>query len=74
MHNQTYTTERRTLSIFLNSDGDTAPYQELRKRRITTDTTQNMEGLLTLEELTKCLFNHMKGGSSPGIDGVYYNY
>ena len=33
-----------------------------------------MEGLLTLEELTDCLFNHMKGGSSPGIDGFTVNH
>ena len=69
LHNQT-----SHIIDFLNSDGDTAPYQELFKRRITPDTAQNMEGLLTLDELTTCLFNHMKGGSSPGIDGFTVNH
>ena len=59
---------------YLNSDGDTAPYEELNKKRITPDTAQKMEGLLTLKELTDSLFNHMKGGSSPGIDGFTVNH
>ena len=59
---------------YLNSDGDNAPYEELCKKRITPDVAQSMEGLLTLEELTDCLFNHMKGGSSPGIDGFTVNH
>ena len=59
---------------FLNSDGDTAPYGEICNRRITPDTAQSMEGLLTIDELTDSLFNHMKGGSSPGIDGFTVNH
>ena len=59
---------------YLNSDGDTAPCEELYKKRITPDTAQKMEGLLTLNELTDSLFNHMKGGSSPGIDGFTVNH
>ena len=33
-----------------------------------------MEGLLTMEEHTKALFKHMKGSSSPGIDGFTVNH
>jgi hypothetical protein len=33
-----------------------------------------MEGLLTHSELTKALFTHMKGSSSPGIDGFTVNH
>ena len=33
-----------------------------------------MEGMLTTEELTHCLFNVMNGTSSPGLDGFTVNY
>ena len=33
-----------------------------------------MEGLLTIEEDTTALFKHMKGSSSPGIDGFTVNH
>ena len=33
-----------------------------------------MEGLLSIEELTTALFKHMKGSSSPGIDGFTVNH
>ena len=33
-----------------------------------------MEGLLTMEELSTALFKHMKGSSSPGIDGFTVNH
>ena len=33
-----------------------------------------MEGLLTTHELTNSLFKHMKGNSSPGIDGFTVNH
>ena len=33
-----------------------------------------MEGLLADDELTYCLFNKMKGSSSPGIDGFTVNH
>ena len=33
-----------------------------------------MEGMLTTDELTKCLFKSMKGASSPGIDGFTVNH
>ena len=69
MHNDT-----QDIINFLNSDGDTAPYQEICKKQITPETAQSMEGLLTLDELTNSLFNHMKGGSSPGIDGFTVNH
>ena len=58
---------------FLNSDND-EPLQELNKRKLAPDAAQKMEGLLTIEELTNSLFNHMKGNSSPGIDGFTVNH
>ena len=66
--------DTENIIAYLNSDGDTAPYEELCKKRITPDIAQKMEGLLTMEELTKCLFTHMKGSSSPGIDGFTVNH
>ena len=69
LHNSTH-----DIIKYLNSDGDTAPYEELCKKKITHETAQKMEGLLTITELTDCLFNHMKGGSSPGIDGFTVNH
>ena len=69
LHNST-----QDIIKYLNSDGDTAPYEEICKKKITQETAQNMEGLLTITELTECLFNHMKGGSSPGIDGFTVNH
>ena len=59
---------------FLSSDEDTKPLEELNKRQITRQLSNSMEGLLTVEELTKCLFNVMKGASSPGCDGFTVNY
>ena len=59
---------------FLNSDNDTNPLNEVNKRKITPENAQTMEGLLTIEELTSSLFNHMKGNSSPGIDGFTVNH
>ena len=32
-----------------------------------------MEGLLTLKEMKEALFVHMKGSSSPGVDGFTVN-
>ena len=59
---------------FLNSDDDTEPLQEINKRKLAPDAAKKMEGLLTIEELTNSLFNHMKGNSSPGIDGFTVNH
>ena len=69
LHNDT-----QDIISFLNSDGDTAPYKEVCKKQITPDVAQSMEGLLTVDEMTNSLFNHMKGGSSPGIDGFTVNH
>ena len=69
LHNNT-----QDIINYLNSDGDTAPYEEVCKRQISPNLAQKMEGLLTIEEMTNCLFNHMKGGSSPGIDGFTVNH
>ena len=59
---------------FLNSDGDTRPLEALNKRKLTKTNSMQMEGLLTHSELTKALFTHMKGSSSPGIDGFTVNH
>ena len=59
---------------FLNSDRDSKPMEELQKRKVTPQKAQNMEGLLTTHELTNSLFKHMKGSSSPGIDGFTVNH
>ena len=69
LHNSTL-----NITEYLKSDGDTAPYEEICKKRITPNTAQKMEGLLTIDELTNSLFNHMKGSSSPGIDGFTVNH
>ena len=69
LHNST-----QNIIGYLNSDGDSAPYEEVCKKRISPETAHSMEGLLTLTELTDSLFNHMKGGSSPGIDGFTVNH
>ena len=62
------------IKSFLNSDNDTKPMEELLKRKITPQKAQSMEGLLTTHELTNSLFKHMKGNSSPGIDGFTVNH
>ena len=59
---------------FLNSDNDTKPLEVLEQRKITQQKAQEMEGMLTIDELTSSLFNHMKGNSSPGIDGFTVNH
>ena len=67
-------TSPNSLTNFLNSDGDTQPLEELKKRKISRDLANTMEGMLTEEELTHCLFNIMKGSSSPGLDGFTVNH
>ena len=73
-HQDNLNTNTEDILGFLNSDGDTAPMEALSKRRITRNEAMRMEGLLTMEELTKALFKHMKGSSSPGIDGFTVNH
>ena len=48
--------------------------EALSKRRITRNEEMSMEGLLIMEELITALFKHMKGSSSPGIDGFTVNH
>ena len=67
-------TTQNALTDFLNSDGDTKPLEELEKRKIPKKLANTMEGMLTTEELTHCLFNVMNGASSPGLDGFTVNY
>ena len=62
------------LSDYMNFDGDAAPMEELKKRKISRALSGSMEGLLTTEELTHTLVNTMKGDSSPGVDGFIVNH
>ena len=62
-------TSPNALKNFVCSDGDTKPLEELEKRKITKRMAHSMEGMLTTDELTHCLFKVMKGASSPGWDG-----
>ena len=59
---------------FLISNGDTLPMETLARRKLSRTEAMEMEGLLTMEELTTALFEHMKGSSSPGIDGFTVNH
>ena len=67
-------TTPEALTNFLCSDGDTKPLEELHHRKIHRNISTSMEGMLTTNELTHCLFNIMKGASSPGMDGFTVNY
>ena len=68
------TTDTQDIIDFLNSDGDTRPMEELRKRQLSYTQSLKMEGLLTHLELSNALHFHMKGSSSPGIDGFTVNH
>ena len=63
-----------SINTFLCSDGDTEPLQELKRRQITKQLSNSMEGMLTTKELTRCLFKVMKGASSLGCDGFTVNH
>ena len=58
---------------FMNSDNDTAPFETLCRKKLSRQDAQAMEGLLTLKEMKEALFIHMKGSSSPGVDGFTVN-
>ena len=62
------------LTDYMNSDGDTAPLEELEKRKLTATLSRSMEGLLTIKELTYAVMVTMKGDSSPGCDGFTVIY
>ena len=55
-------------------DNDTAPWKALQDRKLSRELAESMEGDLTLDELTTCLFKHMNPSSSPGIDGFTVAY
>ena len=57
----------------MNSDNDTAPFETLCRKKLSRQDAQAMEGLLTLKEMKEALFIHMKGSSSPGVDGFTVN-
>ena len=65
---------QNAITHFLSSDGDTKPLEELEKRKIPKRMANSMEGMLTTQELTHCLFKVMKGASSPGLDGFTVNH
>ena len=67
-------TSHDALRNFLSSDGDTEPQNELNRRRLSRELANSMEGMLTTEELTKCLYKVMNGDSSPGCDGFTVNH
>ena len=71
-HQDNLTTDEEEIVGFINSDGDTLPMETLAKRKLSRAEAIDMEGLLTMEELTTALFKHMKGSSSPGIYGTGY--
>ena len=71
---QNLDTSLNALSNFLCSDGNTKPLEEFNKRKITKRLSNSMEGILTTEELTHCLFKVMNGTSSPGLDGFTVNH
>ena len=48
---------------FLCSDGDTKPLEELQNRKLPKRVANSMEGMLTQEELTHCLFKIMNGSA-----------
>ena len=58
---------------FMNSDNDTAPFDILCRKKLTRQDALSMEGMLTLKEMKESLFIHMKGSSSPGVDGFTVN-
>ena len=58
----------------MNSDGDTAPMEELNKRKLPPTLSNSMEGLLRIKALTHAVMVTIKGDSSPGCDGFTVNY
>ena len=70
----TLDTSQNSLTDFLCSDGDTKPLEELENRKLPKRLANTMEGMLTTDELTHCLFKIMKGASSPGLDGFTVNH
>ena len=65
---------KNALADYLNSDGDTAPMEELQRRKLPRALKQSMEGLLTIKELTEAVMVSMNGNSSPGCDGFTVNH
>jgi hypothetical protein len=57
------------LADYMNSDGHTAPMEELEKRKLNQTLSRSMEGLFTINELTFAVMHTMTGDSSPGCDG-----
>jgi hypothetical protein len=49
------------LADYMNSDRDTAPMEELEKRKLNQTLKRSMEGLLTIKELTFAVMHTIKG-------------
>ena len=63
-----------SIENFLNSQGDSRPLLELNRRKLTNDQRNSLEGQITLDELTRSLFEDMKGSLAPRIDGYTVNF
>ena len=63
-----------SIENFLNSQGDSKPLLELNKRKLNNEQRISMEGQITHDELTRSLFEDMKGSSATGIDGFTVNF
>ena len=54
-HQDNLTTDEGDIVRFLNSDGDTLPMETVAKRKHSRTEAMEMEGLLTMEELTTAI-------------------
>ena len=52
---------------FLTSQGDTKPLLELNRRKLNNEQRDSLEGQITLDELTRSLFEDMKGSQHPEL-------
>ena len=55
-HQDNLNTDEEDIVSFLNSDGDTLLMETLTKRKLTRAEAMEIEGLLTMEELTTAFF------------------
>ena len=60
----------KDLENFLNSGDDPDPWEELQRRKIPKQMRDNMEGNITVSQMTESLEKHLKPSSAPGIDGL----
>ena len=60
----------KDLEDFLKSENDTEPWKELQNRRIPQEMSDNMEGMIDVQQLTNALEKRLKPSSAPGLDGL----